>query len=63
MPSKSPEKRRVRRFSVPKEDLLRILQEAAFAPVDATRIVGSGHSPEELVFEVAFDALEVSRPG
>jgi len=63
MPSKSPEKRRVRRFSVPKEDLLRMLKEEAFAPVDATRIVGSGHNPEELVFEVAFDALEVPSTG
>ena len=58
MSYKSIDKRRVRRFSVPKEDLLRILQEAAFAPVDATRIIGSGHSPEELVFEVTFDALD-----
>ena len=48
---------------MPKEDLLRMLKEEAFAPVDATRIVGSGHNPEELVFEVAFDALEVPSTG
>ena len=47
--------RRVTALEVPKADLLRMLQAESFAPVDATRIIASGHDPQRMTFTVAYD--------
>ena len=48
-------RRRVEKCSIPKEDLLRILQDEGFAPISATKIIGTGHGLDELTFTVTFD--------
>lgn len=35
-----------------KEDLLKILKAEAYVPVDSTRIIGTGHTPEMLIVTV-----------
>ena len=48
-------RRRITECSISKDDLLRILIDEGFAPDGATKIIGTGHRPDELTFTVSFD--------
>ena len=52
---KAAHQRRIVRVEVPKDDLLRILVNEGFVPIDATRIIGTGHRPDVLTVMLTFD--------
>jgi hypothetical protein len=49
------ERRRIQRVEVFKEDMLTMLQAEGYAPLEATVILGTGHHPDKLVFDVGFN--------
>jgi hypothetical protein len=49
------EKRKVREVQIDKGLLLKLLDEQQLTPEGATRIIGTGHSPDSLTVVVAFD--------
>lgn len=47
--------RRIHKIELKKADLLSLLIKEGLVTDDATRILGTGHYPDKLVFEVTFD--------